>query len=189
MYKKLHIYHVAYGGNVETRFGSPLQTMKMALQELEKLPGRITNQSPIYKTPAFPAGSGPDFANGVFSLESELSPEQLIAALHSVEMSFGRERLTRWGARTLDLDILACDDNILPNKDIWFEWHDLPLDQQMKTSPDQLVLPHPRLHERAFVLVPFADVAPNWYHPVLSKTVAEMRDDLPESLKNEVKPL
>ncbi len=186
---KKRIFCVAYGGNVETTYGPPRITMEMALDRLWHGPIRITAQSRIFDTPAFPEGSGPNFVNGVVKIESSLEPEQLLEVLHGIESDFGRERKSRWGARTLDLDILFCQDEIAPNLAIWQEWHDLPAEKQSAEAPDQLILPHPRLQDRAFVLVPLADVAPDWNHPVLQKSVEEMLGELPDYLKNEVKPL
>lgn len=187
--KKFRFFCVAFGGNVETNFGSPLETMEMALKRLSTAEIRITSVSRFFDTLAFPEGSGPNFVNGVVSLESSLDPDALLAVLHSLEAEFGRLRTTRWGARTLDLDILFCDDEIVPNERIWQKWHDLAVEKQVKVAPDQLILPHPRLQDRAFVLVPLADVASDWVHPVLQKSVHEMLSDLPNNLKNEVKPL
>ena len=101
----------------------------------------------------------------------------------------GRERVQRWGQRTLDLDLIASGDLVLPNGEIHQYWRDLPLEQQMSTAPDQLVLPHPRMQDRAFVLVPMAKIAPDWVHPVLKQSVLEMLDALPEQDKDAVKPL
>lgn len=189
MYENLHVFYVAFGGNVETDYGTPFETMKAALNALQSDRVRITKTSRIFQTPAFPAGSGPDYANGVVVVRSELTASALLEHLHAVEAEFGRLRKTRWGARTLDLDLLAMEDNVLPDNDIWQSWHDLPLEKQVQSAPDQLILPHPRIQDRAFVLVPFCDVAPDWVHPVLGKSVQEMSDALPNDLKNEVKPL
>ncbi len=186
---KTRIFHVAFGGNVETSQGSPQKTIETVLSSLGSDEVRITGQSLLYDTPAFPKGSGPNFVNGVVEVVTALSAQDLLERLHVVETEFGRKRISRWGARTLDLDILTCGQEILPNPDIWQYWHDLPAERQQVEAPDTLILPHPRLHQRAFVLVPFSDVAPDWRHPVLGQSVNEMLKALPENVKNEVKPL
>ena len=130
--------------------------------------------SRIYRTPAFPAGTGPDFANAVFQLRTTLAADQLLQALHAIEAQAGRTRAVRWGQRTLDLDLIAYGDCIGPDRDTWQHWYALPLAQQMKEAPAALILPHPRVQDRPFVLVPLRDVCPDWVHPVLGQSVAEM---------------
>lgn len=186
---KTRIFHVAFGGNVETSHGSPRETMDAALNRLVRNKIRITRRSRFYDTPAFPAGSGPNFVNGVVEIETELSRRQLLVHLHDVEAEFGRMRRNRWGARTLDLDILTCQQETLPNLEKWQYWFDLPPEKQQIEAPETLILPHPRMQDRAFVLVPLAEVAPKWQHPVLGQTVLELLNALPENLRNEVKPL
>lgn len=132
--------------------------------------------SRMYQTPAFPAGSGPNFVNAVFVIETDIAPEALLTLLHAIEEDAGRVRDVRWGPRTLDLDLLTCGDLIWPNIEIWTDWHDLVPEEQTKVAPDRLILPHPRMHERAFVLVPLADVEPTWTHPVLDLTVEDLMD-------------
>ena len=146
-------------------------------------------ESRLFSTPAFPAGAGPDYVNAAARIAWSGTPEALLARLHEIEQGFDRTRENRWGQRTLDLDLLAVDDMVLPDRATWAHWRDLPLARQMEASPDRLILPHPRLHERAFVLVPLADVAPDWIHPVLGRSVAALRDDLPPSDLVGVRPL
>lgn len=186
---KTRIFHVAFGGNVDTGHGSLENTMRGALNRLVQDEIRITSTSQFYDTPAFPIGSGPNFVNGVIELQTTLTADELLARLHEIEKEFGRLRQKRWGARTLDLDILSEGQAVHPNAETWRYWFNLAPERQQIEMPDTLILPHPRLHERAFVLVPFNDVAPNWLHPVLGLTVAEMLEALPENLRNEVKPL
>src|SRR5262249_21713097 len=105
-----------------------------------------------------PPGQGP-YLNGVAELETTLAPEQLLKALLDVEQSLGRVRQEKFGPRTIDLDVLLYGDLI-------------------HNSPD-LTIPHPRLHERRFVLQPLAEIAPLVVHPVLKKSIAELLEQLP----------
>ena len=186
---KMAISYVAFGGNVATSCGNSHETMKQAIKMIRDRGVRITSVSRFFETPAFPAGSGPNFVNGVLAIDDDRSAEALLAFLHEIEAEFGRKRTSRWGARTLDLDVLAIEDCVMPNLHSWTQWRDLPIEKQMQDTPDFMILPHPRLQDRAFVLVPFADVAADWVHPVSGLTVAQMCAALPKNLLAEVKPL
>ena len=99
-----------------------------------------------------------DFLNACLMLKTLLSPEELLARLHEIEQAAHRERIIHWGPRTLDLDILLYDDLILETED--------------------LVIPHPGMHLRDFVLKPLREIAPNKRHPIFQKTVAQMLAEL-----------
>jgi len=101
-----------------------------------------------------------------------------LTILHKIEQDFDRKRDKRWAARSLDLDLIAHGDQILPNRDVFRHWGDLPLAAQKTKAPEELILPHPRMQDRGFVLIPLADIAPNWRHPVFGKTVQQMIDGL-----------
>ncbi|MFK7836065.1 MAG: 2-amino-4-hydroxy-6-hydroxymethyldihydropteridine diphosphokinase [Sulfitobacter sp.] len=170
---------LALGANLASNVGSPSETLKSALCALEKKGGAIRNISPFYSTPAYPAGNGPDYVNAAAEICAEWSARETLAIFHEIEAEMGRERVQRWGQRTLDLDLLAIGDVVLPDAQTHATWRNLAPEDQIRRTPDQLILPHPRLQDRAFVLVPLADVAPNWVHPVLNRTVVQMRDALP----------
>jgi len=180
---------VALGGNVASHVGGPDQTLRAALARLVDLGLHVEAASRFYATPCFPVGSGPDYINSAAILSGGNDPHEVLTILHQVEAAFGRARDTRWGQRTLDLDLIAMGDIVLPDRDTFVTWRNLPLDQQMTLTPDHLILPHPRLQDRAFVLIPLAEIAPGWKHPISGLTVAEMAAALPEDEKTAVKPL
>ena len=178
---------LALGSNVSSDLQDSYDLIKKSISELCKKTIKKIDISNFYQTPAFPIGAGPDFINCVISAYTELDPVILLEELHSIEAKFGRKRLKRWGQRTLDIDLLDYDSKIKPNITYVQEWLNMPLDKQLKQTPNQLILPHPRLQERAFVLIPMADVAPDWMHPILCKTTLEMRDTLSLKILNEIR--
>jgi 2-amino-4-hydroxy-6-hydroxymethyldihydropteridine diphosphokinase len=151
----------------------------------------IVARSRFFRTPCFPAGAGPDYVNAacILQVSADLSPLAILARLHDVEETFGRRRAQRWGMRTLDLDLLAIGDSVLPDADTQNRWRTMPDADQTRLAPDQLILPHPRLQDRAFVLVPLADVAPDWRHPLLGLTVADMVSRLPAADRAAMVPI
>lgn len=170
---------VALGSNASSHHGTPRETLERAFEFLDASATRLVRASALYLTPFFPAGSAPDVVNAVALVATDLAPADLLAHLHAIEAAFGRSRAERWGNRTLDLDLLAMGDRVLPDAETLAHWMQMPLEDQKRVSPEALILPHPRLQERAFVLVPAADVVPDWRHPLTGLTIREMRDALP----------
>lgn len=180
---------VALGGNATSRHGTPRETVSEALRALDEGPFRLVTKSRLYLTPFVPAGQGADVVNAVALVDTALAPHAVLARLHEIEAAFGRDRAARWADRTLDLDIIAFGDLVLPDAPTLQRWVDLDSKRQNEQAPDTLVLPHPRLQDRAFVLVPAAEILPDWRHPLTGLTIREMRDALPESDVSAVKVL
>jgi 2-amino-4-hydroxy-6-hydroxymethyldihydropteridine diphosphokinase len=136
-------------------------TCEAALNALETHDIRIAERSRWYRTAPVPASDQPDFVNGVVAVETPLDPVALLAVLHNVEDRFARRRSVPNAARTLDLDLIDVAGVVMD-------------------GPEGPVLPHPRMQDRAFVLVPLRDVAPGWHHPKTGQGVAELIAALPE---------
>jgi 2-amino-4-hydroxy-6-hydroxymethyldihydropteridine diphosphokinase len=177
---------IALGSNEESAWGNPKDTVQKAMLAVAEISDQPPEMSGFFATPAFPAGAGPDFVNAAMAISTRLVPADLLDRLHEIEATAGRTRARRWGQRTLDLDLIAVGDTVLPSRASHQRWRDLPLAQQQEQIPDELILPHPRLQDRAFVLVPMLDVAPDWQHPLLGRSIAQMVAALPEELQAEV---
>ena len=181
---------IALGSNETWQGLTSAELLHAALKSLSQLPQiEVLRVSRFYQTASFPAGSGPDFVNAAALIRSRLPAEGLLSALHQVESDFGRRRIKRWGARCLDLDLLFCADAVVPDTAEFRRWYHLDAAQQRNEAPGSLILPHPRLHERAFVLGPLMEIAPEWCHPVLGLSVAQMFEALPKALRAELRAL
>ena len=180
---------VALGSNLGSRSGDPAQTLRAALHALGDSGLNVVRLSRLFRTPCFPPGTGPDYVNACAVLRGPGTATEVLDRLHSAESDFGRERLQRWGSRSLDLDLLAVEGQVLPDAATQDAWRALPPAEQIRRAPDCLILPHPRLQDRGFVLVPLADVAPDWTHPRTGLTVRQMRDALPPEALEGIAPL
>lgn len=185
----LQEYLIAFGGNQDEDPKKIIDIIKLSINELASSGIVLDAMSPFYRTPCFPEGVGHDYVNAASRFFSDKTAESVLDILHRVEAACGRQRLQRWGTRSLDLDLIAAGNQVWPDARTQNEWMNLPLGEQMKIAPKQLILPHPRVQDRAFVLVPLADVAPNWIHPQTGASVSEMLEALPEGQITEVVPL
>lgn len=186
----MKIFYIALGANLPGPLGGPVETLREALIALDEAPLSVLAVSRFWRTPAFPTGSGPDFVNACATLRSDLSPADLLVRLHDIEAELGRLRDgRRWGPRVVDLDLLAVGASVLPDMQTQAKWRELPPEQRGVCAPDELILPHPRMQDRGFVLIPLRDIAPDWRHPVLGRSVAEMASDLPAAEIAEITPI
>ena len=147
---------VGLGANLEhPRYGPPRKTLETALKALEQSGIVVLARSRWYQSAPVPPSDQPWFVNAVASVATDLTPAELLTKLHEIEARFGRSRQRRNEARVLDLDLLA--------------YHDLV------SAPGACpVLPHPRLAERAFVVLPLRELAPDWRHPGSGLSIGEL---------------
>jgi len=151
-----HLVFIALGTNMgdrKTNLQAAITAMRAAVTVLDR--------SPVYETPPWGYEQQPEFLNQVIKVHTELDPLNLLTFLKSIESQMGRQKTIRYGPRLIDLDILLYDELILNNPN--------------------LVVPHPRLAERAFVLVPLADLAPDLCHPVLGQTIQALKEHVDTS--------
>lgn len=189
MYTKVQSCVIALGSNDNSVFGDARETVVTAARDVAAISRAPASCSQLYATPAFPAGTGPDYVNAAIAITSETPAAELLAALHRIEAAAGRVRATRWGQRTLDIDLIAYGAAIAPDIATYNHWRNLTLAEQTRSAPQELILPHPRLQDRAFVLVPLCDIAPDWVHPVLGKTARNLCADLPAADRAAVVPI
>jgi len=148
---------IALGANLATeRYGPPEKGLDAALRALKGKGIRVVRCSRWYCSAPVPPSDQPWYVNGVAVIETDQTPAELLACLLEVERSFGRRRAGRNEARVLDLDLLAYGERV--DDDV----------------AEGLTLPHPRMHERAFVLRPLSEIAPDWSHPVLGRSAIEL---------------
>lgn len=150
-----------------SNLGNSIDFLEKASMLLQEQVGKVIASSARYQTAAWGKTDQPDFINQVLKLETDLSPSEVLATILGIERQLGRERAEKWGSRTIDIDILFYD-------------------QEVVTTPE-LQIPHPYLQERAFTLIPLAEIQPEFMHPILKKTVSELLDELESQL--EVKKL
>ncbi|MEO0399435.1 MAG: 2-amino-4-hydroxy-6-hydroxymethyldihydropteridine diphosphokinase [Pseudomonadota bacterium] len=149
---------VGLGSNLPFCRAAPEKTVSRAMAALEGL-GAVVLRSSLYRSPAWPDPTDPPYVNAVVAVTSSLEPLLFLRGLQSIEAAFGRRRDRPNAPRTLDLDLLAYHDAVL--------------------EAPRLKVPHPRLVDRDFVLAPLCEIAPDWRHPVLGDTAADLFARLP----------
>lgn len=146
-----------------SNLGDRMAILADALMQLELTAGQLKAQSGLYETAAWGKQEQPSFLNQVVEISSAFPPHELLEKILEIEHKLGRVREEKWGPRTLDLDILYYNDNII-------------------NSPS-LTLPHLQLHLRRFTLVPLCEIAPLWVHPILKKNNLQLLQECPDQLE------
>lgn len=157
---------IAMGSNIEPK----VNHLSNAVDKMNNLDYLTVNkQSTVYQTVPKGYDDQDDFYNMVIEVSAETTPSQLINDLLQIELDLKRKRQIKNGPRTIDLDVLLMDDQI--------------------SNIEELIVPHPRMHERAFVLVPLTEIAPDFVVPQLDKTVKELKESLPDEELNDVESI
>lgn len=145
-----------------SNLGDRAAYLQQAIQHIESRVGQLTIASGIYQTQSWGETDAPDYLNQVLLITTQLSARQVLNEILAIELQLGRERKEKWGSRTLDIDILFYGDEVI-------------------NEPD-LIVPHPQLHKRRFTLEPLAQIAPHFIHPVLQKSVGQLKNELTDTL-------
>lgn len=140
--------------------GSNLGNRQLFLQQADdaiaQRVGNIIKRSSVYQTQSWGKTNEPDYLNQVLQVQTALPPREVLQCILAIEQTMGRERAEKWGSRTIDIDILFYGDEIVNQAD--------------------LIIPHPHLHQRKFVLEPLAEIAPGYIHPVLNKSILQINN-------------
>ncbi|MDU0809405.1 2-amino-4-hydroxy-6-hydroxymethyldihydropteridine diphosphokinase [Aquirufa regiilacus] len=148
----MHVF-LSLGGNL----GNTQEIFEACYPMIENKVGVILQQSSLYRTAAWGLQDQADFTNQVILVETTLNPHTILTEIQAIEKALGRERTITWGPRTLDLDILFIDQQIIQTTD--------------------LQVPHPRIQDRKFVLIPMEEIAGNFKHPVFNKSMIELLEE------------
>ncbi|RYF48385.1 MAG: 2-amino-4-hydroxy-6-hydroxymethyldihydropteridine diphosphokinase [Cytophagaceae bacterium] len=134
--------------------GNRTKTLQRAVDLIAEYIGPVVRQSALYETAPWGVTDQPAYLNQVLAIDTTLLPEDILVQTQTIEQELGRVRFEKWGARVIDIDILYYGDHV--------------------QESDTLTIPHPYLHQRRFTLVPLVEIAPEFVHPMLLKTNAEL---------------
>ncbi|MDG1859759.1 MAG: 2-amino-4-hydroxy-6-hydroxymethyldihydropteridine diphosphokinase [Emcibacteraceae bacterium] len=163
---------IGLGSNLTTEeYATSKEILEAAIVQLNENNIVVRKKSSFYETEPVPKSDQPWFVNAVVQVDTNLNAIDLLKRLHEIEHDLGRVRRERWEARIIDLDLLCYNNDIYPSKDQWAK-------VRKDIGPSFTVIPHGRLHERDFVLIPMRDIAPDWMHPIFEKTTENMLDQL-----------
>ncbi len=162
---------IGLGANLDSKYGTPRETLAAAKATLTERGLKILKSSRTWLTAPVPVSNQPWYHNEVIEVHTQLQPEALLAVLQGVETGFGRVRGEKKAPRTLDLDLLIYHDTVIKSEE----------------TSSELIVPHPEMHRRAFVLLPMADIVPEWTHPVSGQSLMNLIRALPD--EQEAKPL
>lgn len=154
--------YIALGANLPSQFGAPSETLTKAVQQLELRGVKVLQRSSIWLTAPVPFDPDvPDYHNAVIAVETDKTAHDLLALMLDIETEFGRVRSVKNAPRLLDLDLIAYHDDIIKDA-------------------ERLIVPHPRMDKRAFVLEPLFELSENWTHPVLGHSIMMLLRELPK---------
>jgi 2-amino-4-hydroxy-6-hydroxymethyldihydropteridine diphosphokinase len=156
--KRMEEAYLLLGSNL----GDSKKYISDAVEEISKQLGVVTGLSSLYQTASWGKTDQPDFINQVVRIETNLNPQQLLKNILVIEKTLGRERLEKWGSRTIDIDLLFFGNEIIES--------------------EELTVPHPFLHQRRFTLMPLVELNPALVHPVFNETVEALNRKLEDNL-------
>ncbi|WP_407429680.1 2-amino-4-hydroxy-6-hydroxymethyldihydropteridine diphosphokinase [Arcticibacter sp.] len=154
----MHSVFILLGSNL----GDRLMYLHKATISIEREAGKVLQKSAVYRTESWGKADLPEYLNQVLQIESALRPQALLATLQQIEADLERKREEKWGSRTIDIDILFYDEE--------------------QINEPHLIIPHPLMQERRFVLEPLMEIAPSLEHPVFGKTVKQLYAQLKDTL-------
>lgn len=159
VFPKFHRVYLSTGSNQ----GESISNLSKAIFLIEKEIGKVVRTSSIYRTAAWGKTDQPDFVNQCLLVHSMFSPVMILKKLNHIEKQIGRVRIEKWGPRIIDIDILFFDQMVLQTR--------------------SLQIPHPEIQNRMFVLKPLNEIAPNFKHPLINKTIKTLENNTNDSLE------